>query len=380
MRYFLTGALLTSITSSLVIAGPYEDAALRDVAMKAAESYAKDQVATYLNRQIVTTSLPAGSGTTILATIDLGSAVYDFSKAENDKQRAYSGSRAALAGYALLGGPAAPILAAALLVASIAESSMAAQHQVEMMKIYKQIQEDYTKVVQIQQLQLDVDWIDFRYLAATAAGALAENEFFLSVFKSKCSSEASVQNLGQLDECVAWLGRAVYAADRYARTVEALKLWRDQNGPLVKSFSDAAGVDLDKIIDAKNSQETSITELKYRYQSILDSFSDLAARLTVAQTFEQPMFTTDEWVHISCIDQAMKHARLGTTLLLEANQQTPRITKLNRESFLSGFEVYKKTVCLRLDADSTQKNLGVALKQWNIVATSVRSQVAALTP
>lgn len=381
MRSLMRAVVMAAaIASSFAAAGPYEDSALRDVALKGAESYAKDQVASYVNKQVVTTALPAGSGTTVLATIDLGSAVYDFSKAENDKQRAYAGSRAALAGYALLGGPAAPVLAAVLLVASIAESSMAAQHQAEMMKIYKQIQENYTKVVQIQQLQLEVDWIEFRYLTATATGAFAENEFFLGTFKSACSTTASVQNMAQLDDCVAWLGRAVYAADRYVRTIESIELWRRQKGPLIKNFSDAAGVDLDKIIEAKNAQKASLVELKERYRSILTSFSDVAAKLTVAQAFEQPMFTTDEWVHISCIDQAMKHVRSGTTLLLEARQQAPRITKLARQSFLDGFEVYKSTVCLRIGADSTQKTLGGVLRKWNAIAKQTRMQVAALQP
>lgn len=353
--------------------GPEEDAIAREVALKSAESYAKEKVANYLNQQVAST-LPAGAGSSVFATIDLGSAIYDFSRAETDKQKAYAGSRAAIAGYALLAGPAAPILAAALLIASVLESSMAARHQAEMLKIYKLIQEQYTRIIEIETLLLNADFIQFRHLVAVATGALAEYETYINEYKKSCSTEGLITDLAKLDSCVMSISRAMAAAKLFVDTADSIEDWKLRESDLVTRLANAAAINLDDLITARSSARKLISDIGPKVDEMYGLFAKYAAELTVTQALNKPAFSTVEWVHLNCIDQAVGHSRSGTDLVLSARSLSERVRRTQFRAYIRGVDSYRTSLCNELGGlpDSVFKP---ALTMWNDMVSTTRAQV-----
>lgn len=357
-------------------AGPDEDRLLKAAATAAAESYAKDRVAVYITLRLGSAAMPlgqVGAGTAIFSTIDLGSALYDFSKADTDKQRAYAGSRAGIAGYALLGGPAAPILALALVAASLVESGLAARDQAEMLRIFEQIQRNVARIVEIERLLVEADALQYRYLLATATGALAEHAAYAAHYKNSCSTPAAIQTLGVLDECVAALGRSMLAAQLFVDTVESLQQWRKGSGALFVRLDAEVGYDEKALEEAKAAAAKILIDVAPLFETMLQSFAQVATELTVSGALDTAAFPTLEWVHMSCIDQAMTHARQGTTLLIQAKVLGARVSKSKQAAFRRAVDLYEGSICTKASAMATPYS--AVLQTWNLTVRNTRRDV-----
>ncbi|WP_143754721.1 hypothetical protein [Caballeronia concitans] len=348
--------------------------------MKSAEAYAKDRVANYVNQNVASTAVPSGVGTTVFATIDLGTAAYDFSRSENDKQRAYAGSRAALAAYALLGGPAAPVLAAVLLVASVVEAGLAARQQAEMLKIYKQIEEDYTRVIEIDRLMVQADAIQYRQLVATATGALAEYATNINGYKRNCGSESGVATLAELDNCVAMLGKALFAARLFVRTADVIKGWQERNEGTFAKVNSALGINLGFLLDARASADSFTSKVEPEFDKILSSFTQIAAKLIVDGALQKPGLTTAEWVQMDCIDEAMSHARAGTDILVRGMVLGARITKLEVNAYLRGVATFRKSICQKVAKAGLPAEHAEILTSWMKIVASTSQRVRITFP
>lgn len=357
-------------------AGPDEDRLTRQVVAEAAESYAKDRVASLVNQAVGSSAAPLGTvggGTAIFATIDLGSAIYDFSKADTDKQRTYAGSRAALSGYALLGGPAAPILAVTLLAASLIEAGLAARDQAEMLRILEQIQRNVARIIEIERQLVEADAVQYRFLLSTAIGALAEYNDYAVRYKNNCGEQAAIQTLSALDDCVAALGRSMLAAQLFVETADELQQWRKGSGAFFVALDERIGYDERDIEEVSLSAAKMLADVKPVFDSMLKSFAQVASELTISGALDSAAFPTSEWVHMSCIDEAMAHARQGTTLLLQAKVLGERVNKSRLGAYQRAVDLYEESICTKASAMSTPYS--VVLETWNVTVRNTRREV-----
>lgn len=357
------------------LAGPDEDRLVRDVTAAAAESYAKDRVAAYITLKVGSSAMPLGqlgAGTATFATIDLASSLYDLSQADDDKQRAYAGSRAGIAGYALLGGPAAPVLAVALVAASILEAGLAARDQAEMLRIFEQIQRNVNRVIEIERLLIEADAVQYRYLLATSASALADHISYAAQYKNNCATHIAIQTLGALDECVAALGRSVLAAQLFVDTVESLQQLRKGSGALFVELDAKLGYD-EKDLEASRAAATKmLADVKPVFDTMLQSFAQATAKLLISGALDSAAFPTSEWVHMSCIDQAMLHSRQGTTVLVQARVLGKQVTKSKLASYRRAVDLYEASICTKVMISTPYS---AVLQTWNTMVRNTRRDV-----
>lgn len=357
------------------LAGPDEDRVARDVTAAAAESYAKDRVAAYVTYKVGSAVMPlgqVGAGTAIFATIDLTSSLYDLSQAGNDKQRAYAGSRAGIAGYALLGGPAAPLLAVALVAASLIEAGLAARDQAEMLRILEQIQRSVNRIIEIERLLVEADAVQYRYLLATSTSALADHISYATQYKNNCATQTAIQTLGALDECVAALGRTMLAAQLFVDTVESLQQLRKGSGALFVELDAKLGYDEKDLEASRAAAAKMLADVKPVFDTMLQSFAQATAKLTISGALDSAAFPTSEWVHMSCIDQAMLHSRQGTTLLVQAKLLGKRVTKSKLASYRRAVDLYETSICTKVTMATPYS---AVLQTWNTMVRNTRRDV-----
>lgn len=357
------------------LAGRDEDKLVRDVIAAAAESYAKDRVAAYITFRVGSSAMPLGqlgAGTAAFATIDLASSLYDLSQADNDKQRAYAGSRAGIAGYALLGGPAAPVLAVAIVAASLIEAGLAARDQAEMLRILEQIQRNVNRVIEIERLLIEADAVQYRYLLATSTSALADHISYAAQYKNNCATQIAIQTLGALDECVAALGRSVLAAQLFVDTVESLQQLRKGSGALFVELDAKLGYD-EKDLEASRAAATKmLADVKPVFDTMLQSFAQATAKLMISGALDSAAFPTSEWVHMSCIEQAMLHSRQGTTLLVQARVLGKQVTKSKLASYRRAVDLYEASICTKVTISTP---FSAVLQTWNTMVRNTRRDV-----
>ncbi|MCX2896666.1 hypothetical protein [Pseudomonas mandelii] len=357
-------------------AGSDEDKVAADIALKSAEAYAKNQMAEYFNKTVATT-LPVGVGTTIFSSIDLGTAAYDFSRADNDKQRAYAGSRASLAAYTLLGGPAAPALAAALLVASVLEAGMQAGHQAKMLEIYNDIQDNYTRVIEIQNISNNVAWINLRYLIATSTGSLGAYSNSLEYFRKNCADTNIVKNLEDLDACISALGRALFSMQLFIDSVNGIDSWGGSNKPLSGLIGKVPGLDIEDLHKKRSQAESVLVEAKDRYKVAIDFYSVAVADLLYKEGISQPPFSTEEWIRMTCTEAAMEHAREGAKLILQRDALNEHISTLQLNAYLRGVESFQHSMCMSSEVIDPSSTYFSRINIWNSIISGNVSRLNA---
>ena len=363
----LTAAILLATATSASHGDANSDLVARESARVAAEAAAREAYKSWADAKAATGTV--GSGTATLAGIDIAMAAYDFANAKNDKQRFYAGLRAGAAGYVLASGPYAPIVAAAVAVAAIAESAMAAKHAETLLEIYKRIEEHQKRIVEIQTMLAKADAAAFDTIVSGLRQSLASSAEAERGLKEGCQKVANIQSLADLDRC-AFLVSSYYANARsFVEYANTLITWKSETLQTDKIF-EIVGIKPKDLIDARDAYASILLGYEKLQQQFIQQYSDASFNLIQSKVSDTPIFSTSEYVSFACTDLASQLIRDSNRLSLDAFSIRSSTTKLDKKALslrakaiLNGVKQYEDGVCPKFSQANKSKE-AAAVTPW----------------
>jgi len=212
------------LVSSSAFANSDSDLVAKETVRAAAETYARQEFTKVMNEAVATWTAGsiATAGTSAFALVDLGRAIDDLSDARTPEQRINAGARAAVAVYALAGGPAAPVIALGLALRQVMHAAEDAKFAKELAAIYKRREEHLKRVLEVRRELATADyyWLAGLYLKVVGLGKSLQIE--PQYIKEHCMTASAVRSADQLDKCLTTHVRIVSALEGFVAVGEAL--------------------------------------------------------------------------------------------------------------------------------------------------------------
>lgn len=298
-----------------VFAGPREDA-IGEAALRAGgQALATEFTREYLNRSfpnaLPTRIAPHGVGSAVVAAVQLGMAIHDYSRAEDDRGRTYAGARAAAAGLMFVNPAAGAAASLAIMAIGLAEAAMSVGHMETMMRIQaetlryqREMVGHYTAIATSEVLRFE----NANRIMADAHRSMLEKN---AALRSHCTDPeriATAENLGYcVETIVAVVMRQLVVVD------QARLLLRS---PVVLINRDALfrhlRVDARKLNEEVETLSRSATVALAELGDYIRNTSQSLARATLEDARRASLPNPRQQFSMNCIDSALFFVRVSS--------------------------------------------------------------------
>jgi hypothetical protein len=303
--------------------------------------------------------------------MDLALSSYDFAHAKNDNQRFTSGLRAGAAVYVLASGPYAPAVALAVTAAILIDSSLAAHSAVELLQIYKQIEEYEKTVVQIKTVLARADGTALDIIIAKLHEDLAAASEADQGLKTQCTDASKVNTLAEFDICVFWISSFYMHAQEFVYGADKLLNWNSEFVSNERLF-ELSGLKREELKKARDAYAATLKDSEHVRRDFTKSYVDVFTDIIIRKALDTSAFSTEEYLASNCQDAASKLIHASDGLMLELVRRSEPYSDLEKSAqavrantLLTSMALFGQSSCEAF-AKSGQSPEKVLLQEWLI--------------
>ncbi|HEV8255422.1 MAG TPA: hypothetical protein VGR42_00470, partial [Casimicrobiaceae bacterium] len=273
----------------------------------------------------------ATAGSYVLFAYAVGVAIKDFSKAKNDKGRAFAVADGVAAGVTLANPAVGAIVVGVLTVVKLADAKVSAHHAKKLMEVYTRIAQNYQTALDLETQMARADGVRFEYLFTQVSETQELITAGQEYLEKNCQDVQVVASLQTADEC---LKSVIQLHAMYKRQVLAMKAIFQVESRHVKLEAILEKMELKKeeLIQQVEAYERQVDSLDAAITASLEGYGKAIATIVVESAAESGE-PRDAVFKQMCLIQAKRlaiHANQNLYPQFLGDQQaTPEIQRAN---------------------------------------------------